>query len=99
MIKVSVLYPRTEGFRFDHDYYRDRHMPMVADKVDAVTSWGVERSLGDDAPFVAACWFIADSAQAWEASFGPVSGEIFGDIPNYTDIQPILHIGEITAQG
>jgi hypothetical protein len=29
MIKVTVMYPYTEGARFDHVYYRDQHMPMV----------------------------------------------------------------------
>jgi len=29
MIKVSVMYPNTPGARFDHEYYRDQHMPMV----------------------------------------------------------------------
>ena len=29
MIKVSVMYPNTPGARFDHTYYRDKHMPMV----------------------------------------------------------------------
>ena len=29
MIKVSVMYPNRAGARFDHEYYRDQHMPMV----------------------------------------------------------------------
>ena len=29
MIKVSVMYPNKEGSRFDHDYYRDKHMPLL----------------------------------------------------------------------
>ena len=29
MVKVSVMYPNTPGARFDHDYYRDKHMPLV----------------------------------------------------------------------
>ncbi len=29
MIKVSVMYPNTPGARFDHTYYRDKHMPLV----------------------------------------------------------------------
>ena len=29
MIKVSVMYPDTPGARFDHAYYRDKHMPLV----------------------------------------------------------------------
>ena len=33
MFKVSVMYPNQAGARFDHAYYRDRHMPMVAEKL------------------------------------------------------------------
>ena len=29
MIKVAVMYPNTTGVRFNHEYYRDKHMPMV----------------------------------------------------------------------
>ena len=29
MIKVSVMYPNTPGARFDHAYYRDKHMPLI----------------------------------------------------------------------
>jgi uncharacterized protein (TIGR02118 family) len=29
MIKVSVMYPNTAGAKFDHEYYRDKHMPLV----------------------------------------------------------------------
>lgn len=97
MIKVSVLYPASDGARFDHDYYRDRHVPWVAEKVGAL-SWGVERGIGDDAAFVAACWFTADSAEAWAAGFDPVASEVLGDIPNYTDIQPVMQVAEVTAQ-
>ena len=37
MIRLSVLYPKTDGAKFDHDYYRDAHVPL------AVSTWGVER--------------------------------------------------------
>ena len=29
MIKVSVMYPNTPGARFDHAYYKDKHMPLL----------------------------------------------------------------------
>src|SRR5437773_10674077 len=32
MIRVSVMYPRTEGDSFDMDYYVNKHMPMVRDR-------------------------------------------------------------------
>ena len=34
MIKVSVMYPNKPGARFDHDYYRDKHMPLVKARLD-----------------------------------------------------------------
>ena len=33
MIKLNVMYPYSEGARFDHAYYCDKHMPMVAQKM------------------------------------------------------------------
>ena len=30
MIKLSAFYPNGEGKTFDMDYYRDKHIPMVA---------------------------------------------------------------------
>ena len=33
MIKVSVLYPKSPGARFDLDYYRDKHMPLLKDRM------------------------------------------------------------------
>src|ERR1700756_1204190 len=33
VIKVSVLYPNTAGCKFDMEYYRTRHMPMVQQKL------------------------------------------------------------------
>ena len=38
MIRMSVLYPTTEGHVFDHDYYRDRHVPL------ALRTWGLDKA-------------------------------------------------------
>jgi uncharacterized protein (TIGR02118 family) len=35
MIKVSVMYPNTAEARFDHDYYRDKHMPLIKSRMGA----------------------------------------------------------------
>ena len=33
LVRMSVYYPKGENERFDHDYYRDTHMPLVAKRM------------------------------------------------------------------
>ena len=69
MIRMSVLYPTTEDYVFDHDYYRDRHVPL------ALRTWGLEQAeidKGVDGPYVAAVHFRFDSLETMTAA---LSGE------------------------
>lgn len=103
MIKVSVMYPNTPGARFDHDYYRDRHMPFVkrlmGEKCRYYTVDKGLSGLGPDAPatYVAMCHIFSDSLEAFQAGFGPHSGEIVADIANYTDLSPVIQISEVVV--
>ncbi len=46
MIKVSVMYPNKEGARFDHKYYREKHMPLVKARMgDACKYYTIDRGL------------------------------------------------------
>lgn len=100
MIKFNVLYPHSEGMRFDHAYYRDKHMPMVARRLgDACRGYTVDRGLaggapGASPPFAAACSIFSDSAEKLQAALAPHAAEIMGDIPNYTDAQPVIWISD-----
>jgi uncharacterized protein (TIGR02118 family) len=73
MIKVTVMYPYTEGARFDHAYYRDRHMPMAkASLGSACAYYTVEKGVagraeGSPPAFAAMCAFICDSAEGYRA--------------------------------
>ncbi len=42
MIKVIVLYQYQESARFDHDYYRDTHLPLVRSLI-----WGREKDFAE----------------------------------------------------
>ena len=51
VIKVSVMYPNTPGARFNHEYYRDKHMPLVKARMgDACKSYTVDKGLAGGAP-------------------------------------------------
>lgn len=103
MIKVSVMYPATPGARFDHDYYRDRHMPLVKARMgDACTSYTVDKGLAGGAPgtaptYVAMCHIFSKSVEVFQAGFGPHAKEILADIANYTDLQPVMQISEVVV--
>lgn len=101
LIKVSVMYPNKANARFDHDYYRDKHMPMVKAKMgDACKYYTVDRGIAGAAPgtpptYIGMCHIFCDSVEAFQAGFGPHAKEILADIPNYTDLSPVLQISEV----
>lgn len=103
MIKVSVMYPNKPDARFDHDYYRDKHMPMVAGLMgDACLKYTVDKGLaggmpGQPAPFIAQCHIYCESVEAFQKSFGPHGKAIMGDVPNYTDLMPSVQISEVVV--
>lgn len=103
MIKVSVMYPNTPGARFNHEYYRDKHMPMVQAKMGAALKfYTVDKGLAGGAPgapatYVGMCHLYSDSVETFQAGFGPHAKEIMADIPNYTDIAPVMQISEVVV--
>jgi uncharacterized protein (TIGR02118 family) len=38
---------------------------------------------------------VFDSVDAFQKAFGPHADAIMGDIPNYTNIQPIIQLNEV----
>jgi len=104
MIKVSVMYPNNPGARFDHDYYREKHMPLVKSRMgDACKYYTIDKGLAGGAPgapatYVGMCHIFADSVDAFQKAFGPHVKEIMGDIKNYTDIAPVMQISEVVVE-
>jgi uncharacterized protein (TIGR02118 family) len=104
MIKVSVMYPNKEGARFDHQYYRDKHMPLVKARLgDACKYYTIDKGLaggapGDPATYVGMCHIFSDSVETFQQGFGPHAKEIMGDIANYTDIAPVMQISEVVVE-
>ncbi len=101
MVKVSVLYPNAANCKFDMDYYLDRHMPMVEQKLGAAcknieVDQGVAGGApGAPAPYIAIGHLYFDSVDAFHAAFAPHAQAIRSDIPNYTNSQPTIQISNI----
>jgi len=103
MIQVCVLYPRGEGRRFDMAYYLGSHIPMVRAKLGAACKGlAVLEGLaggapGSKPPYAAMAQLAFDSPEAFKAAFAPHAAAILGDIPNYTDIEPVIQVSAIRA--
>lgn len=103
MIKVSVMYPNSPGTKFNHEYYRDTHMPLVKARMGAnLKYYTVDKGLAGGTPDAPATYaamghLFCDSVEAFQAGFGPHATEILGDIPNYTDITPVIQVSEVVV--
>jgi uncharacterized protein (TIGR02118 family) len=101
MIKVSVLYPNAEGKNFDMDYYCNSHLPMVSELLgDALKGATVEKGLGGATPGSSAAYaamgnMYYNSIEEFQTAFGPNAKEIMGDLPNFTNIEPVIQISEV----
>lgn len=101
MIKVTILYQNGEGKKFDMDYYANKHMPLVASLLgDSLKSFEIDKGLGgrttaDPIPYLAIGYLYFDRLSAYQNSFRPHAEKIVADIPNYTNIQPVVQISEV----
>jgi len=103
MIKISILYPSNPSARFDMGYYIDTHMPLSIGFLSVHPGFkgvSVERGLGGavpgtDAAYTAMCHFLFNSAEDFMAAFMPHAEVLQGDMPNYTDIEPVIQISEV----
>src|SRR5258707_5565327 len=101
MIKVSVLYPNTAGSKFDMDYYLNTHTPMLRHKLGAaLKSVAIDEGIAGGGPgtqptYRVLCHLGFDSVDSFNAAFAPHAQPIMSDIANYTDVQPVIQIGEV----
>ena len=103
MVKISIMYPATSGAAFDMDYYLRTHMPMSIGYLSAHEGFrgvSVERGVagqdpGAPPPFVAVCHFLFESLEDFVAAFTPHAALLQGDMPNYTNITPVIQISAV----
>lgn len=101
MIKVSVLYPNSDGVRFDMQYYLERHLPMCREMLGAACrSIAVDHGVGGAMPgspatYVVMAHMLFDSVAAYQAAFAPHVKAIIADLPNYTDVKPVVQVSEV----
>jgi uncharacterized protein (TIGR02118 family) len=102
MIRITVLYPNESGKKFDHDYYVNKHMKLVRERLGAfgLVRTEVDRGVaggapGAPAPYVALGHVYFQRVEDFQKGMGQHGSEILADIPHYTNIQPQIQISDI----
>lgn len=102
MFCVSIAYPKKDEGTFDFEYYARKHIPMVtgflgANAVKSETRKGIASPDGSVASFVCMANIWIKSVEELQATLATNGKEIMGDIPNFTNIQPIIQVDEVVA--
>lgn len=100
-IKVTIMYPNGVDKIFDMDYYSGRHMPMLAQLFgDKMKKYEIDKGLSgrtpeDEIPYLAIGYLYFGKLSDYQEAFGPNAETILSDIPNYTNIQPLVQISQV----
>ncbi|MDF1699051.1 MAG: EthD family reductase, partial [Saprospiraceae bacterium] len=96
-----ILYPNDEGKTFNMDYYSSKHMPMLVEifgdklkkiEIDKCVSG---RTPKDPCPYLTIGHLYFESLSDYRDSFSAHADTIRGDIPNYTNVRPMIQISEV----
>ena len=104
MIKVSVMYPNRPGVRFDHRYYRDKHLPLIQRRMGAgLKYYAIDRGVSGgtaDSPalYVGMCHLMCESVESYHAAFDPYATELSRDVLNFTDAVPVVEISDMVVE-
>ena len=96
---MQVIYPISDDTNFDMDYYLNTHMPIVGQHMGPhIQSTLVTKGLGSpggNAPgFYAVATIVFEDQNAFNAAM-KVAGPVMADVPNFTNVQPDVLIGEV----
>jgi uncharacterized protein (TIGR02118 family) len=94
MVTVTVLYPRTDDVQFDMEYYKEKHFGLLRDALGENLKQDEIHEV-HDGPYVAYCQMYFESIEHFQAPMGERGAEIMGDVPNYTNVQPVILVSSV----
>jgi uncharacterized protein (TIGR02118 family) len=101
LIKVSVMYPFSEGKTFNMEYYETKHMPMVAGFLGSnLVKYTIEKGVASGIPnqplpYLAIGTFYVKSLEEYQTAIAPNRDAIRADFVNYTNVAPIILVSEV----
>jgi uncharacterized protein (TIGR02118 family) len=102
MKSLTILYPNGDDVRFDFDYYKDHHLPLVMKLFGPLIKRfelrkGLKSPTADKLPYIAVVniWFEDEAAfMAADEKHRPT---LLPDVKNYTNVMPIIQEDDLFA--
>ena len=99
---LTILYPNSEGVRWDADYYREKHMTLIMKLygTEAIRRFEVRKGLtgmdGTSKPTFVGCVniYIEDQAK-FDAAGAKHSQTLRDDVPHFSSVNPTATVTEI----
>jgi uncharacterized protein (TIGR02118 family) len=101
MILITVMYPAGAQTTFDLDYYLKKHMPLVRERwtayglKEAKVVRGAGKPDGSAPDYQMMVLLTFGSLDDFKNAGQAHGAEIFADIPNFTNTQPLVQINDI----
>jgi uncharacterized protein (TIGR02118 family) len=101
MLRVSALYANRVDARFDFEYYRSHHFPMVLELLRPFSALrfeidrGINLQDGSAPPFVAVGHLIVENAAGLALGLATHGARMAADVNNFTNLSAQLQVSEI----
>jgi uncharacterized protein (TIGR02118 family) len=94
---ATVTYPSKAGAKFDFDYYMKTHIPLVCGLLGASIEVckGTAAAPGNSPAFVCVARMKIAGPDEFAVAMAKHGPRIIADIPNYTNITPVIQIDEV----
>ena len=104
LAKVTGTYRWHEDARFDHEYYESAHTSLTTQLLAplGLVRFECDRTVSSGpwqpGAVVATSNAYFESVAAAREAVAKVGAALAADLPNYTNIRPVLHVSEVLAQ-
>jgi uncharacterized protein (TIGR02118 family) len=97
---ITVLYPSGPDAKFDFDYYKSHHIPLIMRLYGkGVAKMEIRRTVSTadapPAPYLAVINIWVGSQKAFDDATKKHAQELIDDVPNFTNMRPVILNGEI----
>ena len=99
---ITILYPTGSDATFDMSYYLNSHMPLVKELwgPEGLTGYKVTKFADPSQPYAVQCLLEFKSADEFQAAVkGQNTAKVMGDVPNFSNKQPLIMLGEFQGSG